>query len=124
MTEVAIKVVARFRPINKREKEESKMRGWAESDLRPYQISDDGKSVLIDYGGRMPRQFTLDKFLEEQTQQTTAFQAIALPAVMDCLRGINGCVFAYGQTGSGKTFTMFGPECGIEEQEAMVECWV
>jgi len=121
MTEVAIRVIARFRPINKREMQESNKRGWAESDLRPYQLSDDMVSVSIDYGGRIPRTFTLDRFLGEETVQTEAFEAIALPAVMDCLRGINGCVFAYGQTGSGKTFSMFGPEVPIEQQEAMVE---
>jgi hypothetical protein len=36
------------------------------------------------------------------------FEAIARPAVLDAMDGINCTVFAYGQTGSGKTFTVTG----------------
>jgi len=121
MAEVASRVVGRFRPINKREKAVSKQKGWTEADLRPCVISVDETSVKIDYGGRSAADFTLDRFLGETTTQTYAFEVIALPVVMDCLRGINGCVFAYGQTSSGKTFSMFGPEVPIEIQEEMVE---
>jgi len=119
--EVAIKVIARFRPINVREMEESKSKGWSDNQLRPCIVSEDRKSVTIHYGGKKPAQFTLDYFLGETTKQTYAFEVVALPTVMDCLQGINGCVFAYGQTGSGKTFSMFGPEVPIDEQETMVE---
>lgn len=37
--------------------------------------------------------------------QADVFEAVGLPILETCLKGVNCSLFAYGQTGSGKTYT-------------------
>jgi len=116
---VSIRVIARFRPVNGREREEAKRLGWSTKKLNPFSVREE-RAVEVapdaEQGRKAPVCFTTDHVLVD-CDQRTAFETIALPTVKDCLRGINGTIFAYGQTGSGKTWSMFGPEISPEIAE-------
>lgn len=110
MPSESIRVVARFRPINSREKEEWKVQGettYAGQDMVPVEVI--GNDVIkIQNGkakGARPYRFTFDEVMWWATPQNQAFKKIAEPVCMNALEGFNGTVFAYGQTGSGKTFS-------------------
>jgi hypothetical protein len=47
--------------------------------------------------------------------QDKIFEAIGMPILETCLKGVNCSLFAYGQTGSGKTYTMMGGEASSED---------
>lgn len=118
-------MIGRFRPINRREKEEQAKEGWDDDDVVPFEIKEERAIEVLPApaeGRRQPHIFNVDHVLWN-CSQTKAFETIALPTVQDILRGFNGTIFAYGQTGSGKTFSMFGPEVSPEAmmQEENVE---
>jgi len=119
--EVSVRVIGRFRPINKRETAEAEKRKWEEDYLRPCLISEDNKNVEVQASAKHTPRFSLDYFLPENTTQSTCFELVVLPIVKDNIQGINGTVFAYGQTGSGKTWSMFGPEGSVESLLKSVE---
>ena len=114
MPSESIRVVARFRPINKRETSEWAKLGdtkFAGQDMVPVETV--GNDVIkIQNGkkkGARPYRFTFDEVLWWATAQNDAFKKIAEPVCMNALEGFNGTVFAYGQTGSGKTFSSSVP---------------
>ncbi|CAK0826023.1 unnamed protein product, partial [Prorocentrum cordatum] len=45
------------------------------------------------------REFAFDGAFGPQSSQEDIFRAVGLPALRDCLAGINGTILAYGQTG-------------------------
>jgi kinesin family protein 5 len=98
----SIKVFVRFRPVNRREREE----GGGESAC-PITYFSDHKSVAV-RGPKGKKDFSFDWIFDSTTVQDDAFNRIARPIIMDTLKGFNGTIFAYGQTGAGKTYTMFG----------------
>ncbi|KAK0083695.1 hypothetical protein PV325_008389 [Microctonus aethiopoides] len=102
-TEDNIKVVCRFRPINKSEKKiNSKF-------VVKFPTNDDENYVSI--GSKV---YVFDKIFKPDATQDEIYTETAKPIVMDVLNGCNGTIFAYGQTSSGKTYTMVG---GIEDAE-------
>ena len=54
--------------------------------------------------------FTFDRVLGENSEQSEVFEHVGRNVTEACLEGYNGCIFSYGQTGSGKTFTIMGDE--------------
>eukprot|EP00494_Astrolonche_serrata_P006612 UN06636 len=54
--------------------------------------------------------YNYDVILDEDADQETTFESIALPCCKDLLDGFNSTIFVYGQTGAGKSFTMLGIE--------------
>ncbi|PFH38394.1 putative kinesin heavy chain [Besnoitia besnoiti] len=54
------------------------------------------------------RHFVFDRCFDDNTHNEEVFDYVAKDIVLDCFKGINGCVFAYGQTGSGKTHSIMG----------------
>jgi kinesin family protein 5 len=103
----SVRVVARFRPFNKRELEEYQSR-----ELTVKIDFQDRKTLVITQPG-MPKQvFNFDCVFDPKESQKTVFEEAARSTVMDVLNGFNGTIFAYGQTGAGKSFTMLGPELG------------
>lgn len=109
-----IRVCARFRPQNEREKAQSK-----EKQLR-YEVDRGNTSVTFHlgqsttYSGSGAREektsFNLDRIYKEESTQDEFFEWISNNIVKHCFEGYNGTIFAYGQTSSGKTHTMFGPD--------------
>merc|ERR1719397_601664 len=107
----SVRVFARFRPINKREKAEAKS---IKGEQIPFTVT--GACVR----GQGPENFdvTLDDVLWMDTTQDRAFDRVAMPICLEVLKGFNGTVFAYGQTGSGKTYTLFGDDVPKPEPDS------
>lgn len=105
-----IKVVARFRPMNRIEK-----------DAGGGQIvnfeSDDSLTVASKESSGA---FTFDRVFPTNTAQHHVFDYSIRSTVDDVLAGYNGTVFAYGQTGSGKTYTMMGADIGDDGAKGII----
>ncbi|KAG5838975.1 hypothetical protein ANANG_G00229450 [Anguilla anguilla] len=93
-TECNIRVLCRFRPLNKAEIQ----RG--DKFLPKFQEDD---TVIV--GGKS---FAFDHVFPTNTTQEQVYNTCAKQIVTDVLGGYNGTIFAYGQTSSGKTHTMEG----------------
>ncbi|KAJ3339747.1 hypothetical protein HDU93_007863 [Gonapodya sp. JEL0774] len=105
----SIKVIARFRPLSKKEQDEGGL-------LCAKFLSDDSVQIETQSSSREPIVFSSDLVLPPTTPQATVFNHAALPIVQDVMRGYNGTLFAYGQTGAGKTYTMMGPDIDGSER--------
>ncbi|XP_070815590.1 kinesin heavy chain [Chaetodon trifascialis] len=92
--ECNIKVLCRFRPLNKSEI----IRG--DKFIPIFR----GEDTVI-FGGKS---FVFDQVFPTNTTQEQVYNACAKQIVKDVLGGYNGTIFAYGQTSSGKTHTMEG----------------
>uniref|UniRef100_A0A3B3BG69 Kinesin motor domain-containing protein n=1 Tax=Oryzias melastigma TaxID=30732 RepID=A0A3B3BG69_ORYME len=90
MTEDAVKVCVRFRPL---------------LCIYPSELPR-GSS------GRVHRHVLLfaDRVFTAEESTDQLYRDIAKPLVVSTVGGYNGTMFAYGQTCSGKTFTMMGSE--------------
>lgn len=94
-----IKVIARFRPENKLEKQQN-------GNIIVKHLGDDTCHIeMKDFTGT----FTFDRIFPAETEQFEIFEYSLQNTVIDVMNGYNGTVFAYGQTGSGKSYTMMGP---------------
>jgi hypothetical protein len=103
----SVKVFARFRPYNGREKE------IGLKDQRHFIKFDGTENVQLG-----THSFTFDHIFGMDSQQDQLYGQSTFPMVEDVMAGYNGTLFAYGQTGAGKSFSMMGPDnCG--ENEAM-----
>ncbi|KAL5987983.1 hypothetical protein ACLOJK_035746 [Asimina triloba] len=99
MEDPSVKIVARIRPINDRER-----RG----DRIVRKISSNSLSVE-------DRIFTFDSVVDSDATQEDVFQLVGVPLVKNSLAGFNTSILSYGQTGSGKTHTMWGPPSAMVE---------
>ncbi|XP_068171841.1 kinesin heavy chain [Antennarius striatus] len=99
--ECNIKVLCRFRPLNKSEI----IRG---DKFIPIFHRED----TVVFGGRS---YVFDKVFPTNASQEQIYNVCAKEIVKDILRGYNGTIFAYGQTCSGKTHTMEGTLHDSEE---------
>jgi len=131
----SIKVIARFRPINKTEMMEMQANGWTGDYVVPISLmdpDDDDYKNARQFEG-YPRQtpittimmnstpsmntnpkFTFDRVLWWDTDQEFAFDVIGRPAMTQAVDGMNCTIFAYGQSGSGKSYTTFGQEPTVD----------
>jgi kinesin family protein 5 len=102
-----IKVVARFRPQNRIEREANSEQVVSFPSQESLKVASKDASSA----------FTFDRVFPTNTPQHDVFDYSIRGTVDDVLAGYNGTVFAYGQTGSGKTYTMMGAG-NIGDQEA------
>ncbi|KAM8913614.1 kinesin heavy chain [Spinachia spinachia] len=93
-TECNIKVLCRFRPLNKSEITRR------DKFIPIFQGED---TVVL--GGKS---YVFDQVFPTNTTQIQVYNTCAKQIVKDVLGGYNGTIFAYGQTSSGKTHTMEG----------------
>jgi len=94
-----VRVCARFRPVNKVEKEEN-----AHIVIKIPQNS----QVNITRLGFEQKMFFLDYMFPPNATQANVYEYAGKPLISEIMKGYNGTIFAYGQTGSGKTHTMQG----------------
>lgn len=100
LLEENIRVVCRFRPINKKERHEEKTNRLQDF---PIQYKKNNSTIIIPrerYKNNL--EFTLDRIMKPTTSQDDAFKILAQPLVEQVMTGYNCTIFAYGQTGSGK----------------------
>ncbi|EAU88524.2 kinesin heavy chain [Coprinopsis cinerea okayama7 len=111
-----IKVVCRFRPVNKIEEREGGEVVVSFSDNLQTIFM---KSAQLSTGPEKDG-FTFDRVFPMGTKQNEIFEYGVKDIVKDVLDGYNGTVFAYGQTGSGKTFTMMGSDIDDPELKGII----
>lgn len=109
-----IKVIIRFRPLNKKE----------ENNITDYKLNIDTTRGVIDISSpdntKGNNQFIFDKVFDEKINQEQVFNEVAKNAVEWVCEGYNSTIFTYGNTSSGKTFTMFGHENGKKELRGII----
>ena len=96
MTEEAITVAVRLRPLSQKEHEKGATSGW----------NIPGPTSICDLEGK--NSFVYDWVFPATQSTESLFEELAEKIVWGVLEGYNGCMFCYGQTGSGKTHTMHG----------------
>ena len=104
----AVRVMARFRPLNTAERKRADMAPPGSPAATPCVRFQD-KSVVrhvssID-GSEYP--YTFDRVFHTDTTQAEIYAAAAAPITHAVLQGYNGTIFAYGQTSSGKVRFFF-----------------
>ena len=115
MSRDTIKVAARFRPLNRREKKRG--RNELSSEISESPDGGAGDHLSIAFGGKR-QEFSFDFLFRDDITQEDVYARAARESVLNLFDGYNGTIFAYGQTGSGKTHSMYGPQnsgdmCGI-----------
>jgi kinesin family protein 5 len=96
-----INVISRFRPLNEKEKSQSK-------DLCVDFFGPQDLSIKSTAENNNTYKFTFDRIFDYNSTQQEVYEVAAKPIVDSVLEGFNGTIFAYGQTSSGKTHTMQG----------------
>eukprot|EP01084_Bolivina_argentea_P313457 542835_1 len=99
-----VKVVIRYRPVNRMEKTHEK------DDVKAEPMTWDEKANNIVLGKKKNKIWSFDGVAGPTTDQEKMFNIVAEQTCRDVVNGYNGTIFVYGQTGSGKTYTMYGAE--------------
>eukprot|EP01060_Flectonema_neradi_P003014 TRINITY_DN11890_c0_g1_i1.p1 TRINITY_DN11890_c0_g1~~TRINITY_DN11890_c0_g1_i1.p1 ORF type:complete len:807 (+),score=187.98 TRINITY_DN11890_c0_g1_i1:53-2473(+) len=108
-----IKVVARFRPLNKLE--------IAEGGKEVINATNETCEIALNAEGQTgSHSFTFDRVFASNSRQTDVYAFVGKPVVADVFKGYNGTLFVYGQTGSGKTHTMMGPDSNDEIMKGII----
>ncbi|KAM0718748.1 hypothetical protein Q7P37_005819 [Cladosporium fusiforme] len=105
-----IKVVARFRPQNRIEREANSEQVVSFESQESLKVAQKDQSSA----------FTFDRVFPTNTAQHDVFDYSIRGTVDDVLSGYNGTVFAYGQTGSGKTYTMMGADIADDGSKGII----
>ncbi|NXV19533.1 KIF3C protein, partial [Cepphus grylle] len=100
----ALKVVARCRPMSRKE-EAAGYERVLELDVKLGQVSIRNPRAAP---GELPKTFTFDAVYDASSKQADLYDETVRPLIDSVLQGFNGTIFAYGQTGTGKTYTMQG----------------
>ena len=111
----SIRVLARVRPLSKRELKQKCKNVLKLADKTTLSLSLPSKRSGED---SIKKEFSYDTCFPPISNQEQVFQQVA-PLIQSSLDGYNVCIFAYGQTGSGKTYTMSGPDSGDCPPESM-----
>lgn len=112
-----IQVVARCRPLNRKENEEKRQNIiFIDSALRQIAI----KVPDAAQSGEEMKSFTFDAAYDENTQQKIFYEESCFNIIECALEGFNSTIFAYGQTGCGKSFTMQGPSNAGDDMKGVI----
>ncbi|XP_039387902.1 kinesin-like protein KIF3C isoform X2 [Mauremys reevesii] len=103
-TSEALKVVARCRPMNRKE-EAAGYERILEMDVKLGQVTLRNPKAAP---GELAKTFTFDAVYDASSKQADLYDETVRPLIDSVLQGFNGTIFAYGQTGTGKTYTMQG----------------
>lgn len=101
-----VKVVARFRPLNSKEKVDGSKPAFT---LLNNTVRDNAKGCMYS---------RYDTVLDGNASQKECYEASAAGLVDDVLNGFNCGLFAYGQSGGGKSFSLLGKEGALKDPEA------
>ncbi|CAM2112482.1 kinesin-like protein KIF3C isoform X1 [Caretta caretta] len=103
-TSEALKVVARCRPMSRKE-EAAGYERILEMDVKLGQVTLRNPKAAP---GELAKTFTFDAVYDASSKQADLYDETVRPLIDSVLQGFNGTIFAYGQTGTGKTYTMQG----------------
>ncbi|CAM4528769.1 unnamed protein product [Lepidochelys olivacea] len=103
-TSEALKVVARCRPMSRKE-EAAGCERILEMDVKLGQVTLRNPKAAP---GELAKTFTFDAVYDASSKQADLYDETVRPLIDSVLQGFNGTIFAYGQTGTGKTYTMQG----------------
>ena len=106
-----VKVICRFRPLNDKEKENTKDLCITYIDEEQVEIK--SKNEYNNFT------FQFDKIFNTMSTQKEIYDYSAKELVDSVLSGYNATIFAYGQTASGKTYTMQG-QLNSPEREGII----
>ena len=90
-----VKVVIRYRPVNKIEKAHDNYEGKVEP------MSYDEKNGNVILGKKRTNVYGFDAVCGPTLNQEKMFSIVAEQTCRDVVNGYNGTIFVYGQTGSG-----------------------
>ena len=98
-----IRVLARVRPMNKKELRNKSRDVTEESDAEQNMVA------VRNFKKERSKKWAFDRVFMPSPQNTNkaVFEEVR-PLVTSVVDGYNACVFAFGQTGAGKTYTMEG----------------
>eukprot|EP01094_Clydonella_sp_ATCC50884_P019038 TRINITY_DN3635_c0_g2_i2.p1 TRINITY_DN3635_c0_g2~~TRINITY_DN3635_c0_g2_i2.p1 ORF type:complete len:1107 (-),score=368.20 TRINITY_DN3635_c0_g2_i2:148-3303(-) len=118
MSDCGVRVICRFRPINKREISE----GLDPEAVKKILLFPDPYTVdLQPWNNRSGQLFQFDRvFADPATTQEEVYELAARDSIDNLLKGFNATIFAYGQTGAGKSFTMFGPDISAPKDRGII----
>ena len=91
-----VKVVIRYRPANKLERQHDDM---DDSKIEPMIWDEQNHNILL--GKKRNKQWGFDGVCGPKVDQESMFRTVAEQTCKDVVNGYNGTVFVYGQTGSG-----------------------
>ncbi|XP_037802931.1 kinesin heavy chain-like [Penaeus monodon] len=95
----SIRVICRFRPLNKSEE------AAGSKFICSFPSNRGQEDQMVSIGGKV---YLFDRVIKPNSSQEKVYEIVAKDIVKDVLNGYNGTIFAYGQTSSGKTHTMEG----------------
>jgi len=109
-----IQVVVRCRPLNSKEKNESR-ESIIDIDSGVRQVS-----IRNPENPQDTKYFTFDATYDANTQQRFFYDESCFGVIEGTLEGFNSTIFAYGQTGCGKSFTMQGPDTTADDLRGVI----
>ena len=111
-TKHKIKVIARFRPLIKREKRAHAQSVWIINEEMACVKADKNAAKKMSKRASTvaPTPFVFDQVHDESSSTVQVYDSSVKKIVDNFCNGYNGTILAYGQTASGKTYTMSGAE--------------
>ena len=103
-SETNVRVVCRFRPVNKRETIEAENKSINKKQALCCSAMVDIGSISVKLKNAPSLNFVVDDVIWTNCDQEETYRIACEPVISDVLRGYNGTVFAYGQTGSGMNY--------------------
>ena len=104
-TKHKIKVIARFRPLIKREIKSNAVSVWnIDEELASIRANKNAKKSKRTSDARPNQTFVFDQVHDESSTTDEVYNSSVKKIVENFCNGYNGTILAYGQTSSGKTY--------------------
>jgi hypothetical protein len=116
-----IQVFCRFRPQNKREKEENGqlcLQPRKQSESKDTNEKHEEQHVYLKTLDDATHTYSFDRVFFPESTQEQVYESTGKPIIQAVLNGFNGAIIAYGQTGAGKTYSMGGGSYDSKNQES------
>jgi len=85
----------------------ARVRGLMPWEPKKISLKIAGKTIQ-NKAGKIVNEYDFKAVFKPNSTNEQVFQVVAMPMIINVLKGFNGILIAYGQTGSGKTYSMLG----------------